>query len=146
MSRGNKQHLPKKQTFTPEKQVFIFDNQVIKEEAVEQTMAEMLELDPIIAVDDLLEKVEEKFSVKEEPSLLNHYGYRSITSAPRNGTLIFVSSTGEDKGEMVFWKKTRAFANATHRWEDTGFFVNVVTNLRVVGDPKFWRMRVNYEI
>lgn len=74
------------------------------------------------------------------------FNYEPISSAPRNGTIIFISETGKDKGEAAFWKKTRAFANATHRWEETGFFVHNITNLPVSFKPAFWRMRNMYEI
>jgi hypothetical protein len=76
----------------------------------------------------------------------NRYDYHDINSAPRNGTLIVVSETGMDKGEIVFWKRTRAFANATHRWEETGFFVSNITNLPILFKPKYWRNRSLYEI
>lgn len=76
------------------------------------------------------------------------YVYESIATAPRNGSLIVVSETGDskDKGSIVLWRKTRAFANATHRWENTGFFVNNITNLAISFTPKYWRPRKIYEI
>jgi hypothetical protein len=102
----------------------------------------------------IVEKAEIPITVKEElaPSTetvepeKNRYDYHEINSAPRNGTLIIVSENGTDKGEIAFWKKTRAFANATHRWEETGFFVSNITNLPLSFKPKFWRIKTLYEI
>lgn len=81
-----------------------------------------------------------------QPDKQNRYDYQDIKSAPRNGALIIISETGGDKGEIAFWKKTRAFANATHRWEETGFFVSNITNMRVSFTPNYWRSRSIYEV
>lgn len=81
-----------------------------------------------------------------EGAVASRYDYHDIHSAPRNGALIAVSATGADEGVDVFWKRTRAFANATHRWEETGFFVNIITNLRVDFEPRYWRTRGMYEV
>lgn len=72
--------------------------------------------------------------------------YSNINSAPRNGSLIVVSKNGDDKGEIVFWKRTRAMSNATHRWEETGFFVNNLTGMGLSFVPKYWRPKSIYEI
>ena len=76
----------------------------------------------------------------------NRYNYQDIDTVPRSGAMVILSETGEDAGEAAFWKKTRAFANATHKWEETGFFVSNITSLPIVFKPKFWRMRGMYEI
>lgn len=92
------------------------------------------------------EKILEVTIIKEELQDTNRYGYESIKTAPRNGSLIVVSETGIDKGEIAFWKKTRAFVNATHRWEETGFFASNMSNLRLSFTPKFWRIKEVNEI
>lgn len=84
--------------------------------------------------------------IKEPELKKSRYDYHDINSAPRNGTLIVVSENENDKGTIVFWKRTRAFANATHKWEETGFFANNITNLRISFTPKYWRMKGQYEI
>lgn len=86
-----------------------------------------------------------KDSPPQEPEK-NRSDYHGIDSAPRNGVLIVLSETGKDKGEVGFWKKTRAFANATQKWEETWFFVSNTTNLKLSFKPKFWRARVAYEV
>lgn len=103
---------------------------------------------PEIIPEPILEIEQEEISlpIEEVEIVTPKYEYSPIGTAPRNGTLIIVSGTQEDKGEIAFWKKTRAFANATHRWEETGFFVSNITNLRLSFTPKFWRIKNIYEI
>lgn len=107
---------------------------------------------PVESLTDMLDReqieaAERARAESQEGSLkLSRYDYHDIHSAPRNGTLIIVSGTGADEGVGVFWKRTRAFANATHRWEETGFFVNIITNMRVDFEPRYWRNRGMYEV
>ena len=124
MKEKRKQHLMKTQTAM-----------AMPEPRAEESQAPIAEV--------VEEQQPETRTTQEE---VNRYGYQSINSAPRNGTLIFVSETGADRGEIVFWKRTRAFANATHKWEETGFFVNSLTNLPLAYRPQFWRTRGMYEI
>lgn len=99
-----------------------------------------------LPVEDEVETLIENVPTLSEPEKVNLYDYNDISTAPRNGTLIIVSETGEDKGDIVFWKKTRAFANATHRWEETGFFAGNISNLPISFVPKYWRTRSIYEV
>ncbi len=101
-----------------------------------ETVGEMLEREQSEA---LARQRQEALAEEKVPVTIPQYDYYDIQSAPRNGLQMFVSATGADIGERVFWKRTRAFANATHRWEETGFFVDVITNMRVAFEPRYWR-------
>lgn len=92
------------------------------------------------------EQTEEKAETLQENPKKPQYDYEDINSAPRNGSLIMVSATGEDAGEAVLWRKTKAFANATHRWEETGFFISNRSGQQVSFIPKYWRARRMYEV
>lgn len=69
------------------------------------------------------------------------YGWEDIGKAPRNGVGCFVSEKPTGEGVLVFWKKTRAFANATHRWEDYGKFVDFLTGVDLNFKPLFYKPR-----
>lgn len=85
--------------------------------------------------------------LQEKPKSENkQYDYQDIGGAPRNGSLIIVSETGKDLGEAVLWRRTRAFANATSRWEETGFFVSNRSGQKLSFTPKYWRVRGMYEV
>lgn len=60
---------------------------------------------------------------------------------PRNGMPIRVSDSVNDSGVVVFWKKTRAFANPTKKWEITGKWCNFLTGVPISFEPRYWRER-----
>lgn len=141
MSKAVKQQ-QKAKGVTPAKVQAPTDEDFFSEQPVE-SLAEMLDREQAAAVERAraevqVEPVEAQVAL-EMPVTMSQYDYRDIQSAPRNGLQVFVSATGADVGERVFWKRTRAFANATHRWEETGFFVDIITNVRVAFEPKYWR-------
>ena len=65
--------------------------------------------------------------------------WQPINTAPRNGKQIVVSDGTKDNESLAYWRRTRAFANATHRWEETGFFHNPITNSKIDFDVLYWR-------
>lgn len=67
-------------------------------------------------------------------------GWFPIESALHNGLPIYVSDDGV-RQVLVFWKRTRAFANATHKWEERGKWCESVTGFDLPFEPKFWRPR-----
>lgn len=68
-------------------------------------------------------------------------GFHSIDTASRNGTPIRLFDRPEGEGTIAHWKKTRAFANATKRWEETGKWIDFMTGATVDFVPKFWKER-----
>jgi hypothetical protein len=66
-------------------------------------------------------------------------GYSSIESAPHNGIPITVSD-GKNTANVT-WRKTRAFANATHRWEETGLWSDELSGQKITFVPLFWKHR-----
>lgn len=60
---------------------------------------------------------------------------------PRNGMPVRLSETTDGEGILVFWKKTRKYANTTHRWEHSGKWCDFQTGLDINFIPKYWRER-----
>ena len=60
---------------------------------------------------------------------------------PKNGTAVYVSDKPSGQGTLVVWKKTRAFANATRRWEATGVWIDFVSGIPIAFKPKYWKER-----
>lgn len=69
------------------------------------------------------------------------YGWQDITSAPRNGTPIEVMDELNTNIANVYWKKTRAFANPTHKWQETGFWCGELSGQKINFSPVYWRQR-----
>ena len=102
---------------------------VIKKQVVQQVIEE--------DVPALLEKEE---VVSRESKLREDIAdWQPIATAPRNGKQILVSDGTKDNELLAYWRRTRAFANATHRWEETGFFHNPITNAKVAFDSLYWK-------
>ncbi len=64
-----------------------------------------------------------------------------LKSPPRNGMAVKVSETPDSEGVVVFWKRLRAFANATKRWQETGAWCNFHTGQKIPFEPKYWKER-----
>lgn len=60
---------------------------------------------------------------------------------PRNGMPIRISEEPKGDGVLAQWKKTRAFANPTKRWIETGIWIDFMSGLKVNFEPKYWRER-----
>lgn len=65
----------------------------------------------------------------------------AILLPPRNGTPVRVSESTQGSGVTAFWKKTRAFANPTKKWETTGIWCDYLTGVKVPFTPKYWKDR-----
>jgi hypothetical protein len=60
---------------------------------------------------------------------------------PRNGIPVKVSESTEGDGIVVFWKRLRAFANATKRWQECGAWIDFHTGMKIAFEPKYWKER-----
>lgn len=60
---------------------------------------------------------------------------------PRNGMAVRLSEDGEGEGILAIWKKTRKFANATHRWQEAGKWVDFHSGMDISFQPKYWKER-----
>lgn len=67
--------------------------------------------------------------------------WREIDSSARSGLPYFVSNTGIGDGILAFYRRTRAFANASKRWQHTGKFVDFITGADLVFQPLYFRNR-----
>lgn len=83
---------------------------------------------------------EEILGFQDEPEANIDYKWQPIGTVPRNGIPLQLSETDDqEKGVIAYWRKTRAFANATHRWEETGFWTNTITGQNITFIPLFWK-------
>jgi hypothetical protein len=88
---------------------------------------------------------EQKIEALVEAANLN--GWHNIETEvvlelpPKNGTAVYVSDKPSGQGTLVVWKKTRAFANATRRWEATGVWIDFVSGIPIAFKPKYWKER-----
>lgn len=60
---------------------------------------------------------------------------------PRNGIPVRLSTTPEGDGVLAIWKKTRKFANPTHRWEESGKWVDFQSGMDISFKPNYWKER-----
>jgi len=60
---------------------------------------------------------------------------------PRNGMPVKLSEIPEGDGVVGYWKKTRKFANATHRWQESGKWIDWFTGMDINFTPKYWKER-----
>lgn len=93
---------------------------------------------------DVLESpVEEKIHDLVEEKIDNApiNGWHPIHTAPRNGMPVKLVEKPEGDSVLCVWKKTRAFANPTKRWEITGKWVNFISGLDISFIPKYWQER-----
>lgn len=68
-------------------------------------------------------------------------GFLPINTALRNGLPLYVFENATSEGKLAFWKRTRAYANATHRWEETGKWIDFVTGGDISFVPRLWKPR-----
>lgn len=69
------------------------------------------------------------------------YNWEPISTVPHNGFPVKLTDDVSKPGVICFWRKTRAFANATHRWETTGFWVDSETSQNIKFTPLWWKDR-----
>lgn len=69
------------------------------------------------------------------------HNWEPISSVPRNGFPVKLTDDVSLSGVVAFWRKSRAFANATHRWEETGFWTNSETGKNINFTPLWWKDR-----
>lgn len=89
-------------------------------------------------------KIEPQVSAEPEPAEETapaENGWYPIEGALRSGLPIRISETPNGEGTLARWKRTRAFANATHRWEATGKWEDFITGQEVSFTPKYWKTR-----
>ena len=60
---------------------------------------------------------------------------------PRNGMGVKLSETPDGDGVLAMWKKTRKFANTTHRWAESGKWVDFHSGMDISFTPKYWKDR-----
>ena len=68
-------------------------------------------------------------------------GGHSAGLPPLNGMPVKVTTDPQTTGITAFWKKTRAFANPTKKWELTGKWCDYLTGVPINFEPKYWRER-----
>lgn len=61
---------------------------------------------------------------------------------PRNGMPVKLSENPDDEGVLAVWKKTRKFANATHRWSESGKWIDFYSGMDIPFQPKYWKERL----
>lgn len=88
--------------------------------------------------------VEQKIHQLVDTASLN--GWQPIESdsnitPPRNGMAVRLSETPAGDGVVAFWKRERAFANATKRWQEHGVWRDFHTGAKVDFEPKYWKER-----
>lgn len=64
-----------------------------------------------------------------------------IKLPPRNGLAVKVSETPSGAGVVVYWRRLRAFANATKRWQENGCWCSFHTGQKIDFEPKYWKDR-----
>lgn len=64
-----------------------------------------------------------------------------INLPPRNGNPVRLSETPDSEGVIAFWKRERAFANATKRWQEHGVWRDFYTGMKIDFEPKYWKDR-----
>lgn len=111
-------------------------------------VAQILEDGAIEPVEDhsVIDFIAQEPDQKKESSVIDSFPslenkWYPIDSASRNGTPIYLSEDGSDNGILGYWKKIRAFANATKKWEETGKFYDFMTGFPLNFTPKYWRSR-----
>jgi hypothetical protein len=81
---------------------------------------------------------------KAEPDMnetAKQNGWEPIETVPHNGFPVRITDSPEKEGVIAFWRKSRAFANATHRWQETGFWTDSIAGTNINFVPKFWKDR-----
>jgi len=64
-----------------------------------------------------------------------------INLPPRNGNPVRLAEKPDGEGVVAFWKKERAFANATKRWQEHGVWRDFYTGMKIDFEPKYWKER-----
>lgn len=88
--------------------------------------------------------VESSYSV---PSAVELNGWHTLNTdivifiPPRNGMPVLLCETPDGQGIEAFWKRTRAFANGTKRWNEHGAWYDFNTGTPIRITPKYWKER-----
>ena len=96
---------------------------------------------------DIPEESPAEQKIEELVEAANLNGWHNIETEvvlelpPKNGTAVYVSDKPSGQGTLVVWKKTRACANATRRWEATGVWIDFVSGIPIAFKPKYWKER-----
>lgn len=62
--------------------------------------------------------------------------WKAMDTVPKVGIQVFISDTGLDDGQRVYWKRTRRMHQG--RWQMTGKWVEALTGRELDIEPKFW--------
>lgn len=108
------------------------------EEANEAEVSDLNAQDLSEDLEPIEEKIQDVPTENEELS----FEWNPMDTAKRSGLPVFLSKDGKDFGTLAFWKRTRAFANPTKKWEITGKWMNFMTAQEIDFSPKYWRERV----
>ena len=68
-------------------------------------------------------------------------GWNPISTVPHTGFPVKITDDVRKEGVVAYWRMSRAFANATHRWESTGFWTESDNGRNIDFVPKFWKER-----
>lgn len=68
-------------------------------------------------------------------------GWQPISTVSRNGFPVKITDDPSKEGVIAFWRKTRAFANATHRWEETGYWTDSTKGTNINFEARWWKDR-----
>lgn len=74
-------------------------------------------------------------------NIISLNGWHPIETVIHNGFPVKLTDDQNKEGVIAFWRKTRAFANATHRWQETGKWTDSTTGQNINFSPKFWKDR-----
>lgn len=84
-------------------------------------------------------------TIAQEGSLIPEgptaHNWQPINTAQHNGLPVKLTNDPGKEGVIAFWRKSRAFANATHRWEETGFWTDSITGKNIDFVPLWWKDR-----
>jgi len=113
-----------------------------------QSDAQSVDMTTISPIEEKIQQlIEESRPVENVIDHIDENGWHIVDTEiviqipPRNGTPIRVSETVTGEGILAFWRRTRAFANATRRWSDSGKWVDFSTGLDLKFVPKYWKPR-----
>lgn len=127
---------PKKNENINENNIQEFSNKIPDNEGESSPLV----VDEISDNSELTESLAPNFyNVSESPKAA--HTWEPISSVPRNGTLVKLTRDPSEPGVLCYWRKSRAFANATHRWEETGFWTEVQTGKNIAFTPLWWKHR-----
>lgn len=123
---------------TQEESVEDFIPEEKPEEPKSEPLDDVVENPPLEIVSPIV--VEEPEEDKIVESEISH-SWQPISTVLHNGLPVKLTDDPNKTGTIAFWRKTRAFANATHRWEETGFWTDGITGKTISFIPLWWKDR-----